>query len=94
MITEVLIVYFLSNIITLDHKFIKTKYTKSFFFLIYFLFQTAVKENARRKEIEEKQRKAKEAKERAEKEKEERKKKKANLDIEGINSLFIYFVIS
>jgi len=48
-------------------------------------WNNAVKENARRKEIEEKQRKAKEAKERAEKEKEERKKKKANLDIEGIN---------
>ena len=41
-----------------------------------FIFQAAVKENQRRKELEEKQRKAKLAKEQAEREKEERKKKR------------------
>jgi len=46
----------------------------------------AVKENARRKEIEEKQRKAKEAKERAEKEKAERAKMKNKPIIKGIDN--------
>lgn len=45
-------------------------------------FQEAVKENARRKELEEKQRRAKLAKEQAQREKEERKRKRQPVGVD------------
>ena len=55
------------------------------------LFKVAVKENQRRKELEEKQKRAKLAKEKAEKEKEERKKKKKTGAIDLNAGALIYF---
>ena len=57
------------------------------------LFKVAVKENQRRKELEEKQKRAKLAKEKAEKEKEERKKKTSTIDLNAGALIYFFYCV-